>query len=302
MVWDDLPSLVNPYDESHELSARARSYLFTNCAHCHMPGGGGIKGTNYCYNIAPKDGSFLCEPLNPLALAQLLRPKGIKYDANKFHFLGNASNMNGSFAVWHTVKIKTLMDAKNTEVIFAGTGKGSESYYDPTIVNNLFGTKFKLVGGYRGINGIDLAIQQDELDGRGGSYLSWISRKPDWVRDVKVKFLVQNGLAKLRDLPTVPLRSDLAPDARSRQLLELLSSAGAVGRSIVAPADIPPERVAILRTAFDAIVADAGFKSSLAKRNLPLNPVSGAKIQQIVRNTVGAPKDLAQELRKILGL
>jgi hypothetical protein len=205
-------------------------------------------------------------------------------------------------AVRSGAKVTTLEGAKSQELVFGTTGRGSETYQVPTAMNAVLGTKFKLVGGYRGINGIDLAIQQDELDGRGGSYLSWISRKPDWVRDGKAKFLVQIGLAKSRDLPTVPLRSDLAPDARSRQLLELLSSAGAVGRSIVAPADIPPERVAILRTAFDAMVADAGFKPSLAKRNLPLNPVSGAKIQQIVRNTVGAPKDLAQELRKILGL
>jgi len=46
--WDILPAklaaakpLVNPYDDAASLDDRARSYLATNCAHCHRFGGGG---------------------------------------------------------------------------------------------------------------------------------------------------------------------------------------------------------------------------------------------------------------------
>ena len=127
-----------------------------------MPGGGGLKGTNYCYTVAPKDGSVICEPLNPFPLMQMLRPKGVKYDSAKFNYLGNASDMNGSFAVIGTSPIKKLMDAKQHEIVFAGTGKGSEAYYDPTIVNALFGTKFKLVIGYKGGGALDLSLERGE--------------------------------------------------------------------------------------------------------------------------------------------
>jgi tripartite-type tricarboxylate transporter receptor subunit TctC len=128
----------------------------------YMPGGGGLKGTNYCYTVAPKDGSVICEPLNPFPLMQMLRPKGVKYDSAKFNYLGNASDMNGSFAVIGTSPIKKLMDAKQHEIVFAGTGKGSEAYYDPTIVNALFGTKFKLVIGYKGGGALDLSLERGE--------------------------------------------------------------------------------------------------------------------------------------------
>jgi len=101
----------------------------------YMPGGGGLKGANYCYTAAPKDGSVLCQVLNPLGLMQMIRPKGVKYDAGNFTYIGSTGDQNGSFAVWHTVKANKLMDLQTTNVTFAGTGKGSESYYDPAMVN-----------------------------------------------------------------------------------------------------------------------------------------------------------------------
>ena len=38
---DQSPRLVNPYDASADVSARARSYLHANCAQCHVEAGGG---------------------------------------------------------------------------------------------------------------------------------------------------------------------------------------------------------------------------------------------------------------------
>jgi tripartite-type tricarboxylate transporter receptor subunit TctC len=119
----------------------------------YMPGRGGIKGANHCYKVAPKDCTVVCVPFNSLAVAQFLRPKGIKYDAGKFHYLGNASDMSGPFAVWHGVLVTSLMDARKTEVVFIGSDKSSQSYNDPAIVNSLFGTKFKVVTGFKGGRG-----------------------------------------------------------------------------------------------------------------------------------------------------
>jgi tripartite-type tricarboxylate transporter receptor subunit TctC len=267
----------------------------------YMPGGGGIKGTNYCFNIAPKDGSMICEPLNPLALAQLLRPRGVKYDAGKFNYLGNASNMNGSFAVWETVKIKTLLDARNTEVILSGTGKGSESYYDPTIVNNLFGTKFKLVMGYKGGGALDLSLERGETSGRAGPLLSWVVRKPHWLKSGKIRILAQVGLKRMPDFADVPLLTDFAETAEQRQILGFISSRAAIGRPFVAPPGTPPDRVAALRSAFIATMKDPEFLADVKKRRLYNEWSSGAEVQKIVANMLATPRPLIRKIQAVLG-
>ena len=150
-----------------------------NFIYQYMPGGGGLKGANYCYNVAPKNGTTLCQVLNPLGLMQLLRPKGVKYDAAKFSYIGNTGDQNGSFAVWHTVPAKKLMDLRNVVVPFAGTGKGSESFYDPTLLNSLFGTKVKMVMGYKGGGQLDMAMAQRPCR----PVISYMVRKPHWLKE-----------------------------------------------------------------------------------------------------------------------
>lgn len=87
--WDDFPSLVNPYDANQDLSARARSYLFSNCAHCHMPGGGGTANFDVRHKVSlddakllgsrPSQGNFLIQdarivaPHDPLGSVLLYR-------------------------------------------------------------------------------------------------------------------------------------------------------------------------------------------------------------------------------------
>ena len=266
-----------------------------------MPGGGGLKGTNYCYVAAPKGGGFLCEPLNPLALVQLLRPKGVKYDAGKFNYIGNASDMNGSFAVWHTVPVRHLLDARDHEVVFAGTGKGSESYYDPTIVNKLFGTKYKLVMGYKGGGALDMSLVRKETLGRAGPLLSWVVRKPHWLREGKIRLLAQVGLRKMKGFENVPLLLEFARNDRERAMIRLISSRAAIGRPFVAPPGVPRARVAALRNAFVATMKDPDFQADIKKRRLLNEWSTGAEVAEVVKAMLATPKSLIEETRAVLG-
>ncbi len=267
----------------------------------YMPGGGGIKGTNYCYNAAPKDGSMVCEPFNPLALAQLLRPEGIKYDAGKFHYLGNASDMNGSFAVWHTVPVKSLMDARKTEVVFIGTDKGSESYYDPAIVNSLFGTKFKIVMGFKGGGALELSLGSGEMLGHAGPLLSWTVRKPHWLKSGRIRFLAQVGLERMPDFPDVPLLTEFARDDEERRILHFISSRAGIGRPFVAPPGTPRDRVAALRKAFVATMKDPALIADMKARRLHHQWSSGEDVQKVVASVLATPKSLVAKVRGVLG-
>ena len=267
----------------------------------YMPGGGGLKGTNYCFTAAPQDGSVICEPLNPLALMQLLRPKGVKYDAGRFHYLGNASDMNGSFAVLGSLPIKKLMDARGHEVAFAGTGKGSESYYDPTIVNSLFGTKFKLVMGYKGGGALDISLERGETQGRAGPLLSWVVRKPEWLKSGKIRILAQVGMRKFDGFEDVPLLTEFARNDEEKQILELISSRAAIGRPFVAPPGVPADRVAALRKAFVATMKDPAFQEDVKKRRLLNMWSTGEEVEAVIKKMLATPKPLIDKTREVLG-
>jgi tripartite-type tricarboxylate transporter receptor subunit TctC len=267
----------------------------------YMPGGGGLKGTNYCYAVAPKDDSVICLPLNPFPLMQMLRPKGVKYDAANFNYIGNASDMNGSFAVLGTSPVKKLMDAKNHQVIYSGTGKGSESYYDPQIVNTMFGTKFKLVMGYKGGGALDLSLERGESQGRAGPLLSWVVRKPEWLKSGKIRILAQVGVRKFAGFEDVPLLTEFARNDDEKKILGLISSRAALGRPFVAPPGVPADRVAALRTAFVATMKDAEFQTDVKKRRLLNMWSSGEAVEATVMKMLATPKPLIDKTKAALG-
>ena len=267
----------------------------------YMPGSGGMKGSNYCYNIAPKNGTVLCQVLNPIALVQLLRPKGVKYDAAKFNYIGNTGDQNGSFAVWHTVPAKKLMDLRNVEVPFSGTGKGSESYYDPTLLNSLFGTKIKMVMGYKGGGQLDLALAQQETLGRAGPVISFMVRKPHWLKEGKVRILAQVGLKKIPGYEHIPLLLDFARNTEERDIIRFISSRSAIGRPVVAPPGVPGDRIAALRKAFVATMNDSKFKGDIKKRRMLNDWRSGEEVTKIVANMLATPKPLLDKTKKALG-
>ncbi len=268
----------------------------------NQPGAGGSKATSYLYNVAPKDGTALGMVQQNLPLFQVLSPDKAKFDMAKMNWIGTLTDIASVVALWHGTGAKTVADAAKAEYAMGTTGRGSETYQVPTIMNALLGTKFKMVAGYKGVAGMDVAIEQGEIHGRGGSLLSWTSRKQDWLKDGKVNFIVQIGLEPAKEIPNVPLLIDLAKDARSRTMFELMSSAGAVGRSLVAPPGVPAERLAILKKAFDSMIEDRRFLEDANKRALPINAGPGEKVQKIVAATVGAPNATVDELRKLLGM
>lgn len=269
----------------------------------NMPGAGGTKAAIHLAKVAPQDGTALLVPHSNLPLSKVLFPNRLKFDIARFHWLGTITPVSSVVALWHGAPATTLEGAMKTELFVGTTGKGAETYQVPTIMNKLLGTKFKTIAGYKGIGGMDKAIEKGELHGRGGSLLSWTARKPGWIRDGKIKFIVQIGLTKSPELPaSLPLLMDLAKNDADREVLQLLSSAGAVGRSLVAPPGVDAARAAALKAAFVATVRDSAFLADTKKQNLAVAPLSSAEIQGIVEKTVNTPDALAKRIRSAIGL
>lgn len=268
-----------------------------------MPGGGGAKMANYMYNVAPRDGTHIGFPLKYIAVNQALGRSGLKYDAAKFGYLGSLGPINSVVALLKDkAPVDTLAGAKSREVIMASTGKSSETFITPTLMNNLLGTKFKVVTGYRGMKGVELAMAKGEAHGRAGSWDSLKAGQPEWISQKKVSLIALSGLARNWDLPDVPTLIELASKPEDKDTLRFFGNGNAVGWLFITPPEVPADRVAALREAFDKTMKDPAYVAAVSGRKLDLKPVSGEQVTKLINQTLAVTPEQLVRIRASMGL
>jgi tripartite-type tricarboxylate transporter receptor subunit TctC len=268
----------------------------------YMPGAGHVVATNYMYNQAAKDGTYIATIGNSIPQAQALDGKGIRFDARKFNWLGSTGISNLMTAAWAASGVKTIADAYKHEVTAGSTGAGSGTMLYPTVTNNVVGTKFKIISGYRKATEIDLAMERGEVVVRAGFSLGSLTNEhPDWIAEKKVNFLFQVGGKREASQPDVPLMSELGKTPEQKRLMQVLSAPVSLGRPYLAPRDIPGDRVKVLRAAFDATMKDPEFLAEAKKLKFDLRPINGEETAEIVRETIEIPPAIAAKAKEILG-
>ena len=259
----------------------------------NLGGAGHLRAANFMASQAPADGTTLATIGNTIALHQVIDGKGVQYDAGKFNWIGTVQPITINLYVWAERGVKTLAEAKTREVILGATGAGGGNEIFPALLNNMLGTKFRVISGYGTGSDIHLAMERGEVEGRAGnSFASLASGNADLLRDRKLTFLVQFGLVPEAGYEAVPNLIDLARDDTERAIFRLFSSPSALGWPVTGPAGIPPERVSFLRRAFDAMTRDGEFLADAKKLRLTVAPTSGEALQTIVAETVGTPPDI----------
>ena len=248
----------------------------------NMPGAGGLIGANYLYSVAPKDGTMLGVIPQNVATAQLLGSAGVKYDVARFNWVGRINSNVEVQQSWHSSAVKTIEDAKLHTVVAAGTGPDSSSVVFPRILNEMFGMKFKVVTGYEGVSMVTLAMERGEVETVARPWAITKTVHPDWLKDRKINLLVQYTVERHPELQHIPAVVDLAQNDSQRQILSLYASGSDIGRSIVAPPDLPAEIVNAARRAFDQTMKDQAFLDDIKRSDLDFDMISGERLQQIV--------------------
>jgi len=268
----------------------------------NKPGAGSVIAANYVYEVAPQDGTVILAPTRTAAFAQLLGQDGPRYLATKFNWLGSLNNEVGVMAVSNTVPVKTVEDARRIPVIFGSASPGGDGDIYPALMNHTLDTKFKIVRGYEGSAGVDLAMTRGEVQGQSDSYSAMTKHFPDWRK--KINVLVQLSLSKHADLPDIPLIFDyLKPQylkpgmsvETANTLWRIMLVQKAMGRPFAVGPNVPPERVKALRDAFAAVLKDPEFIAEAEKTKNEINPVDGDGIQQMLEKIAAAPaSDIAK--------
>jgi tripartite-type tricarboxylate transporter receptor subunit TctC len=264
-----------------------------------MPGAGGIRAAKFLADQAPRDGTAMTTFANGPVLEPLIGAHDPGYDMSKFTMIGAATKDIGLCMTLGTTPIKTIEDAKKQQVVVAGTGAGSETDTWPIVLNEVLGTKFKLVTGYLGTKETIIAIERGEAEGRCVFSVSAIkTSKPEWMADHKINVLVQLGLEKAVEFPDAPLIFDLVSKQEDRQLIEMMVGPGAMARPFAAPPGLPANKAALLRRGFDATMKDPEFLAEAEKIKADIKPTTGEEVQKLVGRIYGTPKPVVERVKK----
>ena len=266
-----------------------------------MTGGGGAVSTNYIANRSPKDGTALISLHGSAPQNQVLGVTGISYDLAQFLMIGQFSPLNSSLTVMRALSpAQSIEEAKNKEVVLGSTGQGSYQYHLPILLNQLIGTKFKVVLGYRGIPEQNLAMERGEIMGRGGTIVSWAVTEAHWVNENRIVHLVQVGLGRAKGFEDVPNANELVKDPEHKLAIDLVSSGSLMGRSLAGSPGIPADRAKALRDAFDAGMKDPEILAKAKELKLDLEPASGTALDAIVKRILTTPKPVVEMVKKAI--
>ncbi len=267
----------------------------------NMPGGGGLLATNFLYNVAPKDGTAIGAIIPSFVMNQVVGGKGVNYDAAKFNWIGSSSASNSVVFVWHTAGVKTLQDAMQKEIILGATGAGGNSVRYPAVLNNLAGTRFRVIMGYNSTTQVDLAMERGEVQGRaGGTFNTLMSTSADWIKDGRILILAQIGPEKEKGFEHIPLVTEFAKDQASRDVLQVFCDDIGLGRPYLTSPGVPAERVAALRTSFDALMKDPEMLAEAEKSRLDISPMTGARLQKLVEAMIATSPETVERIKAAL--
>jgi tripartite-type tricarboxylate transporter receptor subunit TctC len=267
----------------------------------NMPGASGLRAANYLYNSAPRDGTVFAAVHNGVPTAPFEEPKQAHFDVNKLSWIGSISEDPFVGYVWHTAPVQAYEDAKKSQLVIGSASVNSMGAKMALFSNAVFGTKFKLVIGYESASKVKLALEQGELHGTfANSWSDLKTQQPDWIRDRKVTIIIQHGYHKDRELPDVPLIIDQVKNDADRQALDLLLERQRFARPYVGPPGLPPERLALLRRAFDATMKDPDFVKNAHAARLPVeSPMTGEQLTEEIARLSATPLAVMERLEKI---
>ena len=266
----------------------------------NKPGAGSLNAVNALYNTAAKDGTVIATGHRFVPLMPLLGLPGTQFDALKFNYIGSMARETGLCIARKDSGIRSMADTKTQEFMVGTTGAGSELTTFNATMSKMLDARLKVVRGYLTSTEIDLAIERGELQGRCGvSFGSLRVNKPEWLENNYVTVLIQLGLVKHPELPDVPLLGDLVSNKDDRDALEVMLAPANMARPFFAPPGVPPDRVEILRKAFDAAMSDPALIEDAARQRLELMPMTGAEMQAAFAKLHALPQPVLERARAL---
>jgi len=270
----------------------------------YMGGAGGVKGANYFYTVAPKDGTVIGMLSQVAPLFQRLKGEagGFRYDTGRMTWLGRLTTMEAVMGTRTASGLTSLDALKGRELIACASGKSHQGYINSRAFAEMMGLKMKVITGYPGTADQLLAVARDECNVLIMSWDTWKTRGQTPIQDKSVALLAVVGLERSVDLPDVPTMAELAPDADTREVQKFIASYAGIGRAFALPPGVPADRVAAMKQAFEAMYKDPDFVAAAKKQHMDLVTAPGETVRKYVMDTLNAPDDVVAKTRAMVGM
>jgi tripartite-type tricarboxylate transporter receptor subunit TctC len=271
----------------------------------NMPGAGGSAAATHVATVAAQDGTYIGAVHPAVIMDPVLGDRSkSKFDVTKLNWIGSANSDTYVCVLRADAKVKSFADAQSMEVILGASSDAASTRDFPTLLNNVLGTKFKLVAGYSGNREVMLAVDKNEVQGIcGAGWSSVLAVRSQWFKDGTVNVLAQENIAGHPDLNKqgIPKTIDFAKTPEQKQILELYYNQETFGRPYMMGQNVPKDRVEAIRAAFIMALKDPDLLAEAKKSNLDIEMLDGAALQKIVENIFALDQSVIDKTKKALG-
>jgi tripartite-type tricarboxylate transporter receptor subunit TctC len=273
----------------------------------NMPGAGSVIAANFVYNVAKPDGLTLLMPHNNIYLNQLAGSPEVKFDLRKFNWIGAAEKDDMMMFARRDAPFKSVDDViKAKEAPRCGsTGVGSSDYVMSRILEETVGAKFNNVLGYPGSSEIALALERGEVMCMGLTISTFFTREPflSWQKKNFIRFIAQSGRQREERVPDAPTIYELMDQhntpATSRRVAEAMLSGGEWARSMLAPPGTAPERVGMLRAAYEKTLNDPELVAEAKKGRVEIVLSQGDELQALAAKVMEQSPEVIEKIRQL---
>jgi tripartite-type tricarboxylate transporter receptor subunit TctC len=263
----------------------------------NMPGAGHILATNYLFNLAPRDGTVIGMVSRNMTEAAIMKLPNVRFEPAKFNWIGSPE-LNHRVLFANTGSgFDTVPDLYARELIVGTPGGAQGVSAAPILLKNLLHMRIKIIQGYHSPGDVILAMARHEVEGIVQSVGAPEGARRQWVESgqMRILFSMERERVAGLDAPTI---FEFAKSEEQRQVLAFFSSSMELGRPLMAPPGVPPERLAQLRGAFDAVVKDAAFLREAAAMGFEIMPQTGDEIAARVAAAMATPKAIVDEAQR----
>lgn len=245
-----------------------------------LPGAGGRRAARHLAQSAARDGS---------AIGVLERGIAAGIAPNSYGWVGAFAPDSGLVIVRRDSGLAAAADLLTRELVVGATLPQDESARLPRALNSVLGSKFRVIGGYRGIAALHQALERGEISGYVAGHADEAKASLiAWLQSGIAFPILQLGPRPLPWLADVPLAAALAADAAQAAALERMFAVQRIGMAYVTPAGVPADRLAALRAAFDAMARDAGFLKDAAAAGIASETIDGAALAALIGEIAAA--------------
>jgi tripartite-type tricarboxylate transporter receptor subunit TctC len=265
-----------------------------------LPGAGGLNALQNLENVAPRDGSVLGLVLPTSTTDPLLNPDTAKFDPTRFDWIGSVASETSTCGLW-SAKATTADQLRRTDNVMGATGPAGGTAIEARALKDVLGYRFRLVMGYPGVADLRFAAEKGEIDGHCALSLTTLRNEVwDAYKSGRVKVISQGALERHPDLPDVPTVFEGVKVEADRQVLKLVFAPWTYGRPVLAPPDVPKDRLEVLRAAFTATMSDPEFLDDMRKLRLEVRPMAHERISALVKDLFDTPRDVVERTRRII--